>query len=174
MRYEVAHGKESVSVEVREVGPHEFEVSIDDGDPVRVDAFKTPRTVYSVLIDGRQYEGSVDELDDGTLDIHVGTGAFEMRATDERKKILFGARGVEASGRQELRAQMPGKIVKLLARVGDSVEIDQPVLVLEAMKMENEIKSPIVGSVTAIEVAEGDAVEAGQMLLVIEPLEGAE
>ena len=88
MRYEVSHGKQTYSVDVQEVGNQTYDVTIDDGETVRVDAFKHPRTVYSILIDGRQYEGSVDEADDGLLDVHVGTSAFSFRAIDARKKIL--------------------------------------------------------------------------------------
>ena len=171
MRYEVEQAGETFQVEVREVGPHGFDVSIDDGPVVRVDAFKNPRTVYSILIGPRQYEGSVHEMEDGTLDVHVGTSAFAITAIDERRKLLVGAGGMTASGRQQINAQMPGKIVKVLVSVGESVEVDQGLLIIEAMKMENEITSPIEGVVTEVEVREGDAVETDALLVVVEPPE---
>ena len=174
MRYEVTQGSEVFHVELQEVGPHTFDVSVDDGETVRVDAFKNPRTVYSILIEGRQYEGSVDETEDGSLDVHVGTSAFSMTAIDERRKLLVGAGAMTASGRQEIKAQMPGKIVKLLVGVGDPVEVDQGLLIIEAMKMENEIKSPIGGVVTEVEVREGDAVETDALLIIVEPPESEE
>ena len=83
---------------------------------------------------------------------------------------LFGGKGVEASGRQELRAQMPGKIVKVLAEIDQTVATDDGLVVIEAMKMENELKSPIDGVVTEVPVAEGDAVETDTLLMVIEPI----
>ena len=174
MHYEVEQGGETFHVEVQEVGPHSFDVAIDGGETVRVDAFKNPRTVYSILIGPRQYEASVDEMEDGTLDVHVGTSAFSMTAIDERRKLLVGAGGMAASGRQEIVAQMPGKIVKVLVSVGESVEVDRGLLIIEAMKMENEIKSPIDGVVTEIEVREGDAVEIDALLVVVEPPESEE
>jgi biotin carboxyl carrier protein len=171
MRYEVQQGGETFHVEVREAGAQTYDVTVDDGETVRVDAFKNPRTVYSILIGARQYEGSVDELEDGTLDVHVGTSAFAITAVDERRKLLVGAAGMAASGRQEIKAQMPGKIVKVLVSAGETVEVDQGLLIIEAMKMENEIKSPIDGTVTEVEVREGDAVETDALLVVVEPPE---
>ncbi len=171
MRYEISHGKETFRVEVQEAGPHTYEVTVEDRDPVRVDAYKTARTVYSILIGARQYEGSVDELDDGTLNVHVGTSAFDFTAIDERRKLLAASGPGVASGRQTLTAQMPGKIVKLLVRVGDSVREDQSLMVIEAMKMENEIRSPIDGVVAEIGAREDEAVETGALLAVIEPPE---
>jgi len=74
-----------------------------------------------------------------------------------------------AVGRQEIRAQMPGKIVKLLVAQGETVTGGQALVVIEAMKMENEIRSPIDGTVSAIAVSEGDAVETGAALVTVEP-----
>lgn len=171
MRYEVAQGGDTFHVDVHEVGPHSYDVSVDDGETVRVDAVKNPRTVYSILIGAKQYEGSVDEREDGSLDIHVGTSAFDFTAVDERRKLLVGAGTAVATGKQTILAQMPGKIVKLLVREGDEVSTDQALLIMEAMKMENEIKSPVDGTVTEIAIREGDAVETGQHMIVVEPPE---
>ncbi len=173
MRYEVSHGRETFQVEVHEIGPHTYDVTVDDGETVRLDAVKNPRTVYSILLGARQYEGSVDEREDGTLDVHVGTSAFDLVAVDARRKLLLGTGAGAATGKQTLRAQMPGKIVKLLVRVGETVEAEQGLLVIEAMKMENEIRSPSEGTVTEIGVAEGDSVETNGLLVVVEPPEDA-
>ncbi len=170
MRYEVVQGAETFSVDIHEVGPHTYEVTIGDGETVRIDAFKNPRTIYSILIGQRQYEGSVDELEGGTLDVHVGTSAFEFTAVDERRKLLAGGGSMTLSGRQEIRAQLPGKIVRVLVRQGDQVEIDQGLLIIEAMKMENEIRSPIDGVVTELAVGEADAVDTDALMIVVEPL----
>ncbi len=169
MRYEIEHGDETFHVEVQEVGAHTYDVSVDGAPSVRVDAFKTPHTVYSILIGARQYEGSVNQGKDGQLDVHVGTSAFGFIAIDERRKLLVGSAMSTPSGTQEIRAQMPGKIVKLLVAKGDSVETEQGLLVIEAMKMENEIRSPIDGVVTEVGVVEGEAVEGRALLVVIEP-----
>jgi biotin carboxyl carrier protein len=171
LKFEVSHGKDTFHVEVREPAPDVFQVAIDDAETATIDARKTPRTVYSLLIDGRQYEASVDEREDGSLDVHVGTGAFDIHVVDERRRMLVGAAAHVQVGRQELRAQMPGKIVKILVDQGQSVEAAQGIMVIEAMKMENELLSPVAGVVAAIEVAEGDAVETDALLAVIEPPE---
>jgi pyruvate carboxylase subunit B len=168
VRYEVSHGEQTRQVEVREVSPGSFDVSVDGALPVRVDAFKTPRTVYSVLIEHRQYEGSVDELEDGTFDVHLGSSAFEFVVVDERKKLLVGSAGLHAAGKQEIRAQMPGKIVKVLVTVGQTVDAGQALLVIEAMKMENEIAASRAGTVQEIRVSPGQAVEAGEILAIVE------
>ncbi len=169
MRYEVTHKGETRHVEVRETGASGYDVSVDGAPPVRVDAFKTPRTGYSLLIGHLQYEGSVDELEGGNFDVHLGSSAYQFTVVDERRKLLVGAGQAVAVGRQEIRAQMPGKIVKLLVAAGAPVSSGQALVVIEAMKMENEIRSPIDGVVTEIAVAEGDAVETGAALVTVEP-----
>ena len=173
MRYEITHGRDAYDVEIKEVGSHTYEIAIGDAEPVRVDAFKNARTVYSILIGALQFEGSVDELEDGTLDVHVGTSAFDFSAIDERKKMLIGAGAGAASGKQEIRAQMPGKIVKVLVNVGDRVMLGQGLVIMEAMKMENELKSNIDGVVSVIEIGEGDTIENDALLVVVEPSEDA-
>ena len=169
MHYEVTLAGETHRVEVREVSGSVYEVAVNDEEVVRIDAFKTPRTVYSILIGNRQYEGSVDEKEDGSLDVHVGASAFDCEVVDERLRVLGVSGGGVVAGKQELRAQMPGKIVKVLVEAGQAVEADQGVVVIEAMKMENELKSPIAGLVTEVGVVEGDTVETDALLAVIEP-----
>lgn len=171
MRYEIGHGHETFHVEVHEIGPNSYDVTVDDGPTVRMDAVRNARTVYSILLGHRQFEGSVDEREDGSLDVHVGTSAFDFTAVDERRKLLAGTGGGAATGKQLVRAQMPGKIVKVLVRQGERVEVDQGLLIIEAMKMENEIRSPIDGVVTDLSVSEGDAVETDELMLVVEPPE---
>jgi biotin carboxyl carrier protein len=73
-----------------------------------------------------------------------------------------------ATGVVEVRAQMPGSVVKLLLRAGDRIETGQGLLVVEAMKMQNEMKSPKDGIVAKILVAEGDKVAVGDLLAVVE------
>ena len=71
-----------------------------------------------------------------------------------------------------LKAQMPGKIIRILVQPGQALVKDQPVMVMEAMKMENEIKAPQAGRVAQLQLKEGQAVESGAELLRIEPIEG--
>jgi pyruvate carboxylase subunit B len=169
VNYEVTLGKHTHRVQIKEVGGSLYEVAIDGDAPVRVDVAKTPRTIFSLLIGNRQWEGSVDAKDDGSFDVHVGASAFDIRVVDERRKLLTGAAAAPVGSRQELRAQMPGKIVKVLVAPGESVERDQGLVIIEAMKMENELKSEVPGVVSEVRVAEGDTVENGALLLIVEP-----
>jgi biotin carboxyl carrier protein len=169
MRYQISDGERSYHVEIEEIDGHTYDLRVDGGPVVRVDAQKTPRTGYSLLIGGRQYEGSVDDRDDGSLLVHVGGEARDFRVEDERSRVFASLGSAAASGRQEIRAPMPGKIVKLLVKEGAEVAVDQPLVVIEAMKMENELKTAIAGTVTEIKVTEGSAVEAQALLLIVEP-----
>ena len=172
MRYEVTLDDETHSLDVEEIGSNLFDVSVDGRDPVRLDVMKTPRTIYSILIGSKQYEGSVDELEDGSFDVHVGGSAFDCTVIDERRKILVGTAGSVVTGRQEVVAHIPGKIVKVLVSKGDQVEVDRGLVIIEAMKMESELKSPITGIVTEIHIAAGDTVDTNALLVVVEPPEG--
>jgi len=172
--YEVTLGERTHSVSVRELEDSVYEVTVDDRDPVRVDVDKGPLTVYSLLIGSRQFEGSVDEKDDGRFDVHLGTSAYDVSVIDESRRLLVSSAASAASGTQQLRAQMPGKIVKLLVAEGDSVARGQGLAIVEAMKMENELRSEIEGTVTQVAVAEGDTVETDALLLVVEPSPAAD
>jgi biotin carboxyl carrier protein len=169
VNYEVEIGGQTHRVQVKEAGGSLYEVSVDGGEPVRVDVAKTPRTPYSLLIGPRQYEASVDEREDGSFDVHVGIIAFDVRVIDERRKLLASAASRPPGGRQELRAQMPGKIVKVLVGVGESVRIDQGLVIIEAMKMENELRSDVDGVISEVAVRDGETVENGALLVVVEP-----
>ena len=73
-----------------------------------------------------------------------------------------------AQGEQRIVAPMPGRIVRVLAKPGDAVELRQPVIVIEAMKMENELRAPKAGTIKEVAVETGASVEAGRLLVVIE------
>jgi biotin carboxyl carrier protein len=172
LRYEVTRGPQTFKVDVHEIGPGVFSVEVDGEQPVRVDAYRSAGTLYSVLVEGRQYEGSVDPREDGSQDVHVGCSAFDFTVIDERRKFLITGGVHVESGKQMLRAKMPGKIVKVLVEVGQPVQIDQGLMVIEAMKMENELRSTIDGIVTGIGVREGETVETNALLAVVEPPAG--
>jgi biotin carboxyl carrier protein len=118
--------------------------------------------VYSVLIDGVSYEARVSG-NQITLEGH----RFEFEAEDPRQwKRSTGAAGTH--GRASIVAPMPGKVVRVLVAVGDEVVAGQGVIVMEAMKMQNELKAPRDGCVTVVAVKEGDSVNAGMALATIE------
>ncbi len=169
MNYEVSEKKgETLRVGLEEISEGQYEVTID-GRTVHVDAVKTGRTIYSVIEDGKQFEAVVDEKGAHGFDVLMGGRLYHLEAVDERTRLLASAAATVASGPQTIDAEMPGKVVKLNAAVGDTVSEGDGVVIVEAMKMENEIPSPIDGEIKEIGVAEGDTVEPGAMLFVVEP-----
>jgi acetyl/propionyl-CoA carboxylase alpha subunit len=169
MNYEVSTKKgEPVVVGLRESGEGIYEITID-GKTVHVDAVKSGPTVYSMIEDGKQFEAMVDEKGAHGFDVLLGGRIFHLEAIDERTKLLAGSAHAVASGPQQVEAEMPGKVSAISAAVGDTVGEGQGVLVIEAMKMENEIPSPIEGVIQEISVSEGDTVEAGSALFTVVP-----
>lgn len=117
--------------------------------------------VYSVLLDGLSYEV---RLQGGTY--NVDGEQFHVQVEDPRAVRRGAAR--QAEGRHVLTAAMPGKVVRLLVQEGDPVQAGQGMVVVEAMKMQNEVKSPKSGRVLSLPVKEGAAVAAGDTLAVVE------
>ena len=169
MNYEVSQKDgESAHIGLRELEEGIYEITLGDA-VIHVDAARSSRTVYSIIEDGKQFEAMVDEKGAHGFDVTVGGRLFHFEALDERTKLLSGAAVSVAAGPQNVEAEMPGKVVKLSCAVGAELAAGDSVLVIEAMKMENEIQSPIDGVVTHIGVSEGDTVEAGTPLFTVEP-----
>ena len=121
--------------------------------------------VYSVLMDGRSYEARVEETATALVVVVEGR-RFEIEARDPRRFARKGAGG-GADGVQAVAAPMPGKVVRVLAAVGDEVAAGQGLLVVEAMKMQNEMKAPRAGTVLSLAAAVGATVAAGEVLATI-------
>ncbi len=169
MNYEVSEKKgESLRIGLREIGEGQYEVTIA-GETVHVDAVRSSRTIYSVIEEGQQFEVVVDEKGGHDFDVLVGGRIFHMESVDERTRLLAGSAAPVATGPQTVAAEMPGKVVKVSVPVGPAVDEGQGIVVLEAMKMENEIPTPNDGVVVEMAVREGDTVEAGTTLFVVEP-----
>ena len=111
---------------------------------------------YSVNVNGEEYLISINPL--GEIEFADGVAA-NTSATN--------AQPTSTSNAQPINAQLGGNIFKVLCKVGDVIALDQTVLILEAMKMETEVKSPIAGTITSIDIKEGDAVTPGQLLLTV-------
>jgi biotin carboxyl carrier protein len=119
--------------------------------------------VFSILIEGRSYQATI--LAPGT--IQVNNQIFDVEIFDPRELRARSSAGA-SHGRQNIAAPMPGKVVRLLVSVGDHVEPAQGLIVVEAMKMQNEMKSPKAGIVVEIKTKDGATVAAGEILIVIE------
>ncbi len=130
---------------------------------------------YSLLIGGKSYEifarrlSQSSEKESQTYEILLAGQRFEVTVEDERTRMLAGVvRAGGSSGTARIQAPMPGLVVKILLEVGASVEQGQAVIVLEAMKMENDLISPIAGIIKEIKVGKGQTVEQGAVLVLIE------
>jgi biotin carboxyl carrier protein len=128
---------------------------------VSAEIIQVEPNVYSVLVDGVSYEARIigNEVTIGGVRLSI-----EM---DDPRQWKRSADSAGSSGGASLTAAMPGKIVRVLVTVGDEVTAGQSILVIEAMKMQNELKAPRAGRVTAIEVKENDSVNAGALLATI-------
>jgi biotin carboxyl carrier protein len=134
----------------------------------RVDAVRPGSSTFSLLVEGRAYEVVVTRRE-GRHHVQVGGRSYVLEVLEERQKRLRDQRAAEAAaGPASVSASMPGRVVTLLVGEGEKVEAGQGVIVLEAMKMENELKSPKAGLVAEIKVKEGQVTEAGEALIVIE------
>jgi acetyl/propionyl-CoA carboxylase alpha subunit len=174
VKFEVSEkGGETRTVGLEELGENQFEVTID-GVAVHVDVARSGRTIYSIIEDGKQFEVMIDEQGARGFDVLVGGQLLHLQAYDERSKLLAASAKAVIAGPQRVEAEMPGKVVKIVAPAGATVQEGQGVLILEAMKMENEIKSPIDGVVTEVSVSEGQTVESGAQLFIVEPPESPE
>lgn len=135
-----------------------------------VDARRVDTGTWSLLLDGRQWIVDVDVAKDGALWVDVGGVGQAVKLVDPRRRALSqtAQRPRAASGPEAVRAPMPGKVVKVLCAAGDPVAAGQGLVVVEAMKMENELRAPRDGVVKAVQVKEGQAVEALQTLVTLE------
>jgi biotin carboxyl carrier protein len=112
---------------------------------------------YAVSIEGGATQAQV------TVAGHL----YQVALEDERERAAHDAERTRAKGGGDLKSIMPGVVIKLLVREGDAVQKDQPLLILEAMKMQNEIGAPAEGKVTAVHVREGQAVANGAKLVTL-------
>lgn len=141
-----------------------FRVAID-GAPRIVDARALRPGTWSLIIDGASFVVDLDPRRGG-ISASVGASEVVLQVQDALHKRLATAAGPRATARGEtIRAPIAGKVVKLLVSVGDQVAAGTPVIVLEAMKMENELVAERGGSVTAIHKTAGQAVDTGDLLV---------
>ena len=138
-----------------------------NGHNVEIDAVLARRDVLSILIDGKAYEIKREHT---PTDTHLWVGSVRYLAELRDPRSLRGRKGAGADdkGPKKILAPMPGKVVRMLVDQGQPVEAGQSILVVEAMKMQNEIKSPKKGTVQKIVAVEGANVNAGDVLAVVE------
>jgi biotin carboxyl carrier protein len=137
-----------------------------DGRPVEADVVEVSPSVYSVLIGGQSFEARIESAPAG-LRVIVGGHEYAAVVRDPRQWRRHRSTAVEAEGRQQAIAPMPGKVVRVLVKAGDAVEAGQGLVVIEAMKMQNEVRSPKRGTVERLLVSEGQTINAGEVLAIV-------
>jgi len=172
VHYEIEVGGRTRQVVVTRVGGG-FAVTVDRRT-WQVDAARIDAHTLSLIVDSVPEKGAVGDVSvitdpsTGLLTVHVGPTPVEVTVNGRRR---WGRKddGGASGGPQQLIAPMPGKIVRVLAKVGVSVQPRQPLVVVEAMKMENELRATRSGVVSALLVQEGQSVDAGALLLIVTP-----
>jgi biotin carboxyl carrier protein len=166
MKLEMEIGGQTRQVEVEPAGIDGKWMIRIDGEEVEADAHLVRPGVLSLLIGGKSHRIVLDDsLSDPAL--HLDAQRIAWEAGDPRS-LKQRRRHARADGPVTLKASMPGRVVRVLAERGDSVAAHQAILVIEAMKMQNEVKSPKEGRVADLRVAPGDTVASGEVLAVIE------
>jgi len=168
MQYQVTIGDRVLQVRLRRHGDRLF-VSVDEAEELPVRLSTVRGALRSLEISDRRVE-LLASVASESVSLAMAGVQYEAEVLDEahaRLAQMASARGV-SHARRELKAPMPGLVVRVLAGIGDSIDPGQPLVVLQAMKMENELSVPREGTVSSISVSAGQTVEAGQVLAVIE------
>ncbi|HUN56907.1 MAG TPA: biotin/lipoyl-containing protein [Candidatus Binataceae bacterium] len=167
-RYLATLGGVDQELEVEETSAHGLRLKIGSRE-FEADVRKVGASSFSVLIGNRSFDLEVVPEGDELI---VASRSASTRVTlvdTARRSRKAGVGGRPAvAGKAQLKAMMPGRVVNILVSVGDEVGLQQGLVVIEAMKMENELKSPKAGKVTEIKVTPGQTVEKGDLLIVVE------
>lgn len=171
MRSQVIIGKKTFQIELFPQANGRVKVALE-GRELLVDVEVLPGGSYSLLLDGKHFEIDADVNAEGVVLERRGSRAW-AEIIDPRAQVAGGRRGA-GTGPVVLKSPMPGKVIKLMARVGELVQAGSGLVVIEAMKMQNELKAPITGTLTEIFAQEGASVETNGKLLKLEPVAAPE
>ncbi len=163
-----------------EIGSEKYEVNIQcdgrrvvaniDGREYDLEVSEPEPNVYLFKHEGKIFEAFVSPTAAalGDVEVSVRNDHFEIKLIDPKRLRGVGSDTAAAEGIAEIRSAMPGKIVRILAEVGETVEKGQGIIVVEAMKMQNELKSPKFGVVKEFRVGVDSTVSSGDILVTIE------
>ena len=147
-------------------GDGRFRLTIGE-DVWEVDARLTAQGIYSLLIGGVSYVADVVDHE-GTCLVDVGGEAYEVLVEEQTRWIIRTRGGAAGAGAgQTVRAPLPGKITHVAVRPGDRVQAGDTLVVIEAMKMENEFKAAAAGAIAEVRVSVGQAVNPGDVMIVL-------
>jgi acetyl/propionyl-CoA carboxylase alpha subunit len=160
-------GEQEYLVNLTETSHNMFTLDID-GRKHKVDFAMAGDSVYSIIIDGRSYAMEIDEKGDIFSILMENGDVFDVEVLDEMKRLMKKRHSAGLEGRQVIEAQMPGYIWKILVEKGQEVKAGEPLMILVAMKMENEIKAPKDGIVEELFITLDQTVATGDKLAVVE------
>ncbi len=166
MNYVATIGEKETRVNVEEVGVARYKVTIDGQEHI-VDAHQVQNSVWSVLRGADSYEVDIQGKDE-EYEVLIAGDCYKFSLMNEQRKALMRTVGKGGAGKAMVTSPMPGKVVKILVALGEEIQADHGVIVVEAMKMENELKSAVAGKVKDIFVKEGEVVESGAKLVFVE------
>ena len=169
MRYYVTVSGRTMEVELA------GETPLVDGEPVAAELSRVPGTpTHHLVVEGRSHVLVASREGDGRWELHLDGERFEVDVVDERTRAIraMTGQGAVAAGPKPVKAPMPGLVVRVQVAVGDRVARGASVVIIEAMKMENDLKAERPGVVARILVEAGQAVEKGAVLVEFEPEEG--
>jgi biotin carboxyl carrier protein len=155
-------------VEIRRTGRRLF--AKVDGREYELDVHQSRAEVLLRTADGKTFECRVEgkAASGHSVDVFIGPHQYAVTLIDPKRLRAAGAAGTHADGAARIVAPMPGKVVRVLVEPGAQVEAGAGIIVVEAMKMQNEMKAPKAGVVSALNVAVGATVNGGDVLVVIE------
>ena len=155
------------------INDQRFEIEIDhagsvlvNGEARDVDFLNLRGSLFSIITENRSFEAVIDDDNDKIAVMMTGR-LFETQVLDERAQLMMQRRGAQTSESGEVHAPMPGLVVEVTARQGTQVAQGDTVIILESMKMQNELKSPSDGLVSAVHVEAGQAVDKNELLVEI-------
>lgn len=155
------------------IGSERYEIEIDNdgsilvnGETRDVDFLNLGGSLYSIITENKSLEAVIDD-DDDKIAVMMNGRLFEAQALDERAMLLIQRRGGLGGGSGEVHAPMPGLIVAVTVAAGQTVAQGDRLVILESMKMQNELKAPIDGMVAAIHAEAGQAVDKNDLLIEI-------
>jgi biotin carboxyl carrier protein len=167
MNYVATIDEREVKITVEELGGSNYKVTLD-GREIVVDAHPVANSLWSVLYGYSSLEVDVTPVPGDSFEVLIDGDCHKFSLMNEQRRAMIRAGGKGAVGKAMVTSPMPGKVVKLLVTEGEEVQAGQGVIVVEAMKMENELKSAVAGKVKEIFAREGEVVESGAKLLLVE------
>jgi biotin carboxyl carrier protein len=167
MNYVATVGGRDVKITVEDLGGSRYKATID-GEEHLVDAQRIVDNLWSVLYRHSSFGVDVMPLPEDEFEVLIRGDCYKFALMNEQRRAMIRAGGKGAVGKAMITSPMPGKVVKVLVEPGQEVREEQGMIVVEAMKMENELRSAVAGKVKEIFVREGEIVELGAKLLLVE------